>query len=385
MGLRLTSEGANEDDATAILGNPKVTSIQHLLLTDVISKPIKLSEERIQKGAPRTGDAGFHLCLGTSNRGNVLHDEIPRFEESDGPSECEDQAITLIIESKLSPDRESLTRWATDHDVDTRLTARLVSEGLATPANSLAKSLGRDLEKIRTQHLGPRKIEGVRRRMDRVVLDTGHDIEACLLEAEGESAGTRKEIYGDRPTPRPPLLRVAPSAHAQKIVSIGAECSELSFRTMDTRTPEQRQRIMAAVKRRDTKPELELRRALHQAGLRGWRCDFKGATGRPDLAWPSLKLAVFVDGAFWHGHESRHRPGRSGEYWDNKIEANVRRDRRVDDELRSSGWISLRVWDFEVAREVDSVVTRIRLALREQIAKTGPSSAWQRDLVRRRN
>lgn len=221
--------------------------------------------------------------------------------------------------------------------------------------------------------------------MDWVVLDTGHDIEATLLEAEGESAGTRKEIDGYRPTPRPPPLRAVASAHAQKIVSIGAEYLKLSFRRMDTRTPEQRRQIMAAVRRRDTKPELDLRRALHQAGVRGWRCDFKGAAGRPDLAWPSLKLAVFVDGAFWHGHESRHRPGRSGEYWDNKIEANVRRDRRVDDELRNSGWISLRIWDFEVARELDSVVTQIQLALRKQIAKTGPASAWQRDLVRRRN
>lgn len=154
---------------------------------------------------------------------------------------------------------------------------------------------------------------------------------------------------------------------------------------MDTRTPEQRRRIMSAVKRRDTKPELDLRRALHRAGVRGWRCDFRGAAGRPDLAWPSLKLAVFVDGAFWHGHESRHLPGRSGEYWDNKIEANVERDRRVDDELRDSGWISLRIWDFEVGGELDLVVTRIRLALKRRVADTGPSSMWQRDLVRCRN
>jgi DNA mismatch endonuclease, patch repair protein len=122
---------------------------------------------------------------------------------------------------------------------------------------------------------------------------------------------------------------------------------------------------MAAVKRRDTGPEMRLRKALYAAGVRGWRCDYKKAPGRPDIAWPGRKVAVFVDGAFWHGHPSRHKPGRSGEYWDKKIETNVARDRRVDEALAKEGWAVLRVWDFEVKKNIDQVVTRIVDVLEE--------------------
>jgi DNA mismatch endonuclease (patch repair protein) len=73
---------------------------------------------------------------------------------------------------------------------------------------------------------------------------------------------------------------------------------------------------------------------------------------------------VFVDGAFWHGHPSRHKPGRSGAYWDEKIEHNVARDRRVDAELRDLGWTVLRIWDFEVNRNLAKVVERVVAAIR---------------------
>src|SRR5205807_1780725 len=99
------------------------------------------------------------------------------------------------------------------------------------------------------------------------------------------------------------------------------------------------------------------------AGARGRRCHWRGAPGKPDLAWPRRRLAIFVDGAFWHGHPSRHRPGRSGKYWDDKIAANVARDRRVDEELKSLGWRTLRFWDFEVQRDLKRVVARITAEL----------------------
>lgn len=150
----------------------------------------------------------------------------------------------------------------------------------------------------------------------------------------------------------------------------------------DTRTPEQRRRIMSAVRRRDTEPEIALRRALHAAGIRGWRCDYRRAPGRPDIAWPSLRVAVFVDGAFWHGHPSRHRPGRSGSYWDDKIAANVARDRRVDTELHDLGWTVLRIWDFEIRGRIDQVVDRISLALGRNVHELDPASpGWHRQLA----
>jgi DNA mismatch endonuclease, patch repair protein len=116
---------------------------------------------------------------------------------------------------------------------------------------------------------------------------------------------------------------------------------------------------MSAVRRSGTAPELKLRKALWAAGIRGWRCDFAKAPGRPDLAWPKRRVAVFVDGAFWHGHPSRHRPGRSGRYWDEKIAKNIERDRRVDQELREEGWVVQRFWDFEVEKTLHRTVARV--------------------------
>lgn len=138
----------------------------------------------------------------------------------------------------------------------------------------------------------------------------------------------------------------------------------------DTRTPEQRRRIMSAVQSRNTHPELALRRALYAAGLRGWRCHYRGVPGTPDLAWPGRRVAVFVDGAFWHGHPSRHRPGRSGAYWDEKIARNVERDRRVDEELALQGWTVIRLWDFEVRKEIHTCVRRIAEVVRAPSLET---------------
>jgi DNA mismatch endonuclease (patch repair protein) len=120
---------------------------------------------------------------------------------------------------------------------------------------------------------------------------------------------------------------------------------------------------MAAVRGKNTSPEVALRRALFAAGVRGWRCHYRRAPGKPDLAWPGRRVAVFVDGAFWHGHPSRHKPGRSGAYWDEKIEANVARDRRVDATLRKDGWTVVRVWDFEIRKDLPNVVERVASAL----------------------
>jgi DNA mismatch endonuclease, patch repair protein len=99
---------------------------------------------------------------------------------------------------------------------------------------------------------------------------------------------------------------------------------------MDTRTPDQRSRIMQAVKQKDTGPELLLRRALHRLGYR-YRTHAKDLPGRPDLVFASRKKVIFVHGCFWHGHDcSKGRlPKSRPEYWIPKIEANKARDERV--------------------------------------------------------
>lgn len=121
--------------------------------------------------------------------------------------------------------------------------------------------------------------------------------------------------------------------------------------------------MMARVKSRDTEPEVMLRKALFAAGIRGWRCNRSDLPGKPDLAFGRQRLAVFVDGAFWHGHPDKYWPGRSGEYWDKKISRNIERDREVDEALRQAGWTVLRLWDFEVLGVTAECVERVEREL----------------------
>ena len=138
----------------------------------------------------------------------------------------------------------------------------------------------------------------------------------------------------------------------------GAMTEERATYDGDNLTPEQRRKAMRAVKRRDTQPELALRKALTHLGVRGYRVDRAGLPGRPDIAFGTDRLAVFVDGAFWHGRADRVREGRSP-YWDAKIERNRARDKRVDAELKEAGWSILRLWDDEVLKGPDRVARRV--------------------------
>jgi DNA mismatch endonuclease Vsr len=119
---------------------------------------------------------------------------------------------------------------------------------------------------------------------------------------------------------------------------------------------------MSRVRTRDTAPEVELRRALWAAGVRGWRLHPRKVPGKPDVAWIGRRLAVFVDGAFWHGHPD-HYWGQSGKFWDEKIERNRKRDERVTGELIEAGWTVLRFWDFEVEQRPEQCVAAVCAAL----------------------
>jgi DNA mismatch endonuclease, patch repair protein len=120
---------------------------------------------------------------------------------------------------------------------------------------------------------------------------------------------------------------------------------------------------MAAIRSRDTRPELSLRQGLREAGLTGYRCNARGLPGKPDIAYTKWKLAVFVDGAFWHGHPDHFQFGKLSEYWDSKISRTQERDRIQEQELRKSGFEVIRLWDFEVNDSVSDCVNRIRRTL----------------------
>jgi DNA mismatch endonuclease (patch repair protein) len=123
---------------------------------------------------------------------------------------------------------------------------------------------------------------------------------------------------------------------------------------------------MSAIRSKDTAIELKLRRALFRKGHR-YRIHYGKAIGKPDVAFPRQKVAVFVDSEFWHGFEWERNKGKiasNRDYWMPKIERNIRRDEEVTQELRAKGWIVLRFWGQEITDDVEGVVTRIQGALR---------------------
>lgn len=126
-----------------------------------------------------------------------------------------------------------------------------------------------------------------------------------------------------------------------------------------------RRRNMAAIRRRDTKPELQLRRALHRLGHRfrvDHRLDLPGGRVRPDIAFTRRRVAVFVDGCFFHAcpvHGTRVAIKNSN-YWLPKLEGNVARDRRADALLRDAGWNVVRIWEH---MPLDQAVAAVRCAL----------------------
>jgi DNA mismatch endonuclease, patch repair protein len=114
--------------------------------------------------------------------------------------------------------------------------------------------------------------------------------------------------------------------------------------------------FMRGMKRADTRPEIQLRRALHALGLR-FRLHDARLPGRPDVVLPRSRIVVFVDGCFWHGCPDHGvAPKANAEFWRTKLEANRARDLRVDDALRALGWTAVRVWEHEAAGEAASRV-----------------------------
>ncbi len=125
---------------------------------------------------------------------------------------------------------------------------------------------------------------------------------------------------------------------------------------------------MRAIRRANTKPELALRRALHRRGYRfrkDLRLDLAGGTRvRPDIAFTARRVAVFVDGCFWHAcPEHGGKPSVNQAYWGPKLQRNVERDRAADAALAAAGWRVVRVWEHV---PLDDAVAEVVSALDER-------------------
>jgi len=134
-----------------------------------------------------------------------------------------------------------------------------------------------------------------------------------------------------------------------------------------------RGRIMAAIRARNTTPELLVRKLLRSRGWVGYRCHPAGLPGKPDVVFSRWKIAIFVDGAFWHGHPLYVREHASA-YWRQKIRRNAERDRMNREDLRSLGWKTIRFWDFEVEADPLACLRKIEAALDAAAAQTIPPS-----------
>jgi DNA mismatch endonuclease (patch repair protein) len=146
----------------------------------------------------------------------------------------------------------------------------------------------------------------------------------------------------------------------------------------DWLTPEQRQRNMSSIRSTNTAPERRLEKLLvdmfkEQPQLIQHPPELMG---RPDWILPEYSLVLFADGCFWHGCPKHGRiPEDNGDYWGPKIARNRQRDRRVSRELRSQGFIVVRVWDHELRGRMNEARTKIRRALRMAKARENSNVA----------
>ena len=131
--------------------------------------------------------------------------------------------------------------------------------------------------------------------------------------------------------------------------------------------PEVRSRVMSRIRKTDSGPEVKLRKALYALGVHGWRLRAK-LPGTPDLVFTKARLAVFVDGCFWHACPrcAIPRPRSNRSYWNPKIDRNVARDKRVGKELRALGWRVIRIWEHQITRDAESSARRVVAGLKTE-------------------
>ena len=130
----------------------------------------------------------------------------------------------------------------------------------------------------------------------------------------------------------------------------------------DRQTPEQRHRNMAAIRSRNTKPELALRYALWHNGFR-YRVNDNRLPGKPDMVLPKFRTAIFVHGCFWHGHKDCQYftvPKTNSEFWMAKVARNQERDQEVWRKLEAKGWSVIIVWECQLKKaNLEETVARV--------------------------
>jgi len=122
-------------------------------------------------------------------------------------------------------------------------------------------------------------------------------------------------------------------------------------------------RVMSSNKSKNTKPELLLRKLLWKNGIKGYRLHWKNSPGRPDIAFPGRKKAIFVNGCFWHRCKKcyPHLPKTNIEFWKNKFEKNEIRDKKKIKDLKDSGWDVITIWECDLKNDVNKVLEYLKI------------------------
>lgn len=126
----------------------------------------------------------------------------------------------------------------------------------------------------------------------------------------------------------------------------------------DNMTPEQRRMTMSRIRSRDTKVELAVRKELHRRGYR-FRVNAAWLAGKPDVVFTKIRLAIFIDGDFWHGWQFERWAGKLAPYWYEKISGNIARDLQRRALLRREGWAVMRIWEHDVKKNFERCIRRI--------------------------
>jgi DNA mismatch endonuclease (patch repair protein) len=134
---------------------------------------------------------------------------------------------------------------------------------------------------------------------------------------------------------------------------------------MDVLTPEQRSKCMSHIRSSDTKPEVFFRKALWKWGIR-YRKNVKKLFGKPDIAIKKYRLAIFIDGDFWHGNDWKERHFSSQEkllisysdFWQKTIRRNSERDKVVNEHYKNNGWTILRFWATDIKKDLRGCIIK---------------------------
>jgi len=137
----------------------------------------------------------------------------------------------------------------------------------------------------------------------------------------------------------------------------------------DGRSPipvrESTSRLMSKNKSKNTKPEIVLRKEMWRKRIRGYRLHWKKVPGKPDIAFPGRRIAIFVNGCFWHRcpHCQPQLPKSNVDFWKNKFEKNVERDKNKREQLAQVGWETITIWECQIKNNVIEQVELIRQTL----------------------